>query len=82
MSEVLFQRLHADARLPQQAHQDDAGFDLHATESATLAPGARTAVGCGFAMALPEGMAALVVPRRALAATGLGYPPAGDFVEG
>ena len=67
MNEVLFQRLHADARLPQQAHHDDAGFDLHATETATLAPGGRAAVGCGFAMALREGMAALVVPRSGLA---------------
>jgi dUTP pyrophosphatase len=67
MSEVLFQRLHPEARLPLQAHPDDAGYDLHATETVTLPPGARAAVGCGFAMALPEGMAALVVPRSGLA---------------
>jgi dUTP pyrophosphatase len=67
MSEVLFQRLHPDARLPQPAHHDDAGHDLHATEAVNLVPGARAAVGCGFAMALPAGMAALVVPRSGLA---------------
>ena len=67
MNEVLFQRLHPDAQLPQQAHHDDAGHDLHATESVHLAPGARAAVGCGFAMALPATMAALVVPRSGLA---------------
>jgi dUTP pyrophosphatase len=67
MTEVLFQRLHPEARLPQQAHHDDAGHDLHATEAVQLAPGERAAVGCGFAMALPEGMAALVVPRSGLA---------------
>ena len=67
MNEVLFQRLHPDAQLPQQAHHDDAGHDLHATESVRLAPGARAAVGCGFAMALPATMAALVVPRSGLA---------------
>ncbi|MCX6391629.1 MAG: dUTP diphosphatase [Actinobacteria bacterium] len=67
MSEVRFQRLHPDALLPQQAHHDDAGHDLHATEAVNLAPGARAAVGCGFAMALPAGMAALVVPRSGLA---------------
>ncbi len=67
MTEVVFQRLHPAARLPQQAHHDDAGFDLHATEAAVLAPGERTAIGCGFAMALPNGMAALVVPRSGLA---------------
>lgn len=67
MSEILFQRLHPEARLPQQAHHDDAGHDLHATEPAVLAPGERVAVGCGFAMALPPDMAALVVPRSGLA---------------
>jgi len=67
MSNVLFQRLHPDARLPQQAHQDDAGHDLHATEAAVLAPGERAAIGCGFAIALPPDMAALVVPRSGLA---------------
>lgn len=67
MRAVPFLRLHPDARLPQQAHADDAGFDLHATESACLAPGARAAIGCGFAIALPAGMAALVVPRSGLA---------------
>ena len=67
MSDVLFQRLHPDARLPQQAHADDAGHDLHATETAVLAPGERAAVGCGFAIALPPDMAALVVPRSGLA---------------
>ena len=67
MRAVPFLRLHPDARLPQQAHADDAGFDLHATEPACLAPGARAAIGCGFAIALPAGMAALVVPRSGLA---------------
>ena len=82
MSEVLFQRLHPDARLPQQAHHDDAGHDLHATEAASLAPGARAAVGCGFAMALPADMAALVVPRSGLALKeGLGVLNAPGLID-
>ena len=67
MSEIPLKRLHPDARLPGRAHGDDAGFDLHAVEAATLEPGARAAIGCGFALALPEGMAALVLPRSGLA---------------
>lgn len=67
MTAILFQRLHPEARLPQQAHPDDAGFDLHATEEVELPPGERAAVGCGFAIALPAGIAALVVPRSGLA---------------
>lgn len=82
MSDVLFQRLHPDARLPQQAHHDDAGHDLHATEAAILAPGERAAIGCGFAMALPDGMAALVVPRSGLALKeGLGVLNAPGLID-
>ena len=82
MSDVLFQRLHPDARLPQQAHHDDAGHDLHATEAVILAPGERAAIGCGFAMALPDGMAGLVVPRSGLALKeGLGVLNAPGLID-
>lgn len=67
MSEIAWLRMHDDARLPTQAHANDAGFDLYATEATTLAPGQRGAVGCGFAIALPDGLAALVLPRSGLA---------------
>ncbi|MGA0122184.1 MAG: dUTP diphosphatase [Gaiellales bacterium] len=67
MRTIAFQRLHADARIPTRAHPDDAGFDLHAVEAARIASGQRVAIGCGFAMALPDGTAGLVVPRSGLA---------------
>ncbi|MFM7552952.1 MAG: dUTP diphosphatase [Actinomycetota bacterium] len=67
MREVGFRRLHPEARLPERAHPGDAGFDLHATEAVTVPPGGRAAVPCGFAMALPEGTAGLVLPRSGLA---------------
>ena len=67
MSEIAWLRMHDDARLPTQAHANDAGFDLYASEATTLAPGQREAVGCGFAIALPDGLAALVLPRSGLA---------------
>lgn len=67
MIEVAFQRLHPDALLPVRAHHDDAGFDLHSVEAATLRPGERAAVGCGIAIALPAGTAGLVLPRSGLA---------------
>lgn len=82
MSDVLFQRLHPEAHLPLQAHPDDAGYDLHATEAAVLAPGERAAIGCGFAMALPPDMAALVVPRSGLALReGLGVLNAPGLID-
>jgi dUTP pyrophosphatase len=61
-------RLHPDAVLPERAHADDAGIDLHAVEALTLAPGARGSVGTGLAVAIPTGQAGLVLPRSGLAA--------------
>ena len=44
-------------------------MDLHAAvrEPVTIAPGAIALVGCGFAMAVPEGFEAQVRPRSGLA---------------
>ena len=53
---------------PAYAHDGDAGADLVASESVTLAPGERALVGTGVRIALPEGYAAFVVPRSGLAA--------------
>jgi dUTP pyrophosphatase len=63
-----FRRLSAAARPPAQAHEGDAGYDLHAAEAVTIEPGERASVGTGVAMAIPEGQAGLVVPRSGLAA--------------
>jgi dUTP pyrophosphatase len=62
------QRLDPAARLPVRAHDDDAGYDLHALEPVTLAPGARAMVRTGIAIELPAGHAGLVLPRSGLAA--------------
>ena len=63
-----FRRLAAAARPPTQAHEGDAGYDLHAAEGATIGPGERASVGTGIAVAIPEGQAGLVIPRSGLAA--------------
>lgn len=56
------------ARPPARAHHDDAGFDLHAAEEATLEAGERGSVGTGVALEIPAGWAGLVLPRSGLAA--------------
>jgi dUTP pyrophosphatase len=56
------------ARPPGRAHADDAGYDLHACEEATLAAGGRASVGTGVALEIPDGWAGLVLPRSGLAA--------------
>jgi dUTP pyrophosphatase len=61
-------RLRPAARLPARAHDDDAGYDLHAIEAAAIAPGQRALIATGIAIELPAGHAALVLPRSGLAA--------------
>jgi dUTP pyrophosphatase len=63
-----FRRLSEAARPPASAHEGDAGYDLYAAESATIAAGERASVGTGIAVAIPLGHAGLVVPRSGLAA--------------
>ncbi len=65
---VLVMRLHPDVGLPTYAYPGDAGADLVTTEAAELAPGERTVLPTGIAIALPEGYAAFVHPRSGLAA--------------
>ena len=63
-----FTRLSESAVAPARAHGDDAGLDLHSAETASLAPGERAGIGTGLAVAIPEGLAGLVLPRSGLAA--------------
>ncbi len=63
-----FRRLSAAARPPAQAHDGDAGYDLHAVEGVVIGPGERASVGTGIAVAIPDGHAGLVIPRSGLAA--------------
>jgi dUTP pyrophosphatase len=65
--ELRFVKLHEKATLPTRAHDNDAGLDLYAAESARLAPGARVSVGTGLAVQIPDAMGGLVLPRSGLA---------------
>jgi dUTP pyrophosphatase len=65
--DVLVRRLDPGVPLPAYAHPGDAGADLHTTVDAELAPGERTLLPTGLAIALPDGFAAFVHPRSGLA---------------
>lgn len=67
MSALQVRRLDPRAGVPVRAHPGDAGLDLCALDGGSLAPGARTSVGTGLALALPAGHAGLVLPRSGLA---------------
>jgi dUTP diphosphatase len=65
---VRLRRLDPEVPMPHYAHPGDAGADLVTVADVDLAPGERTTVGTGIAVALPEGFAAFVHPRSGLAA--------------
>ena len=65
---VALLRLDRDLPPPSYAHPGDAGADLMTTVDVTLAPGERTLVPTGVALALPDGYVGLVHPRSGLAA--------------
>ncbi len=68
--EIAVRRLaHAqDLPLPSYASAGSAGLDLYAAAGPlTLAPGGRTLVGTGLALALPEGFEGQIRPRSGFA---------------
>lgn len=58
-----------DLPLPSAAFEGDAGLDLRASQSLSLAVGQVAGVGTGIAVAIPDGCLAFVVPRSGLALT-------------
>lgn len=54
-------------RIPEQAHEGDAGIDLRSAVDFALAPGERRRVPTGIAVEIPPGYAGLVLPRSGLA---------------
>jgi dUTP pyrophosphatase len=53
--------------VPARGRAGDAAYDLACVEPFTLAPGERALVGTGVAVAIPEGLCGLVLPRSGLA---------------
>ncbi len=64
---IQFRRLDPGAVLPSYAHPGDAGLDLTSAVDVEVGPGERALVPTGFAVAIPEGHAGLVLPRSGLA---------------
>jgi dUTP pyrophosphatase len=61
-------RLDPGLPLPSYAHAGDAGADLYARETTTIAAGGgRGVVPTGIAIAIPDGYAGFVLPRSGLA---------------
>jgi len=79
---IPLKQLDTGLPVPAHAHPDDAGVDLYARGSLTLAAGERAVVSTGVAVAIPPGHAGLVTPRSGLAARhGLGVVNAPGIVD-
>lgn len=68
MIEIKYIPLREGAHIPQKAHEDDAGFDLYASEDYTLKAHGFGCVPTALSIELPEGYEAQVRPRSGLAA--------------
>ena len=67
MPPLRVQQLDPDLPLPAYAHPGDAGCDVVSAIDYDLAPGERTLIPTGIAIAVPEGYACFVHPRSGLA---------------
>ena len=68
MIEIKYIPLREGAHIPQKAHEDDAGFDLYASEDFTLKAHGFGCVPTALSIELPDGYEAQVRPRSGLAA--------------
>lgn len=68
MLQIKFVKLREGAHIPQKAHEDDAGFDLYASEDFLLKAHGFGCVPTAISIELPHGTEAQVRPRSGLAA--------------
>jgi dUTP pyrophosphatase len=71
MEHLKVKRIHPDAKLPEQKHPSDAGFDISTVESYTLQPGERRTFAPGITAEFPPGYVALFRDRSSMAAKGI-----------
>tara|TARA_B100001123_G_C15344360_1_gene1036326 strand:+ start:1004 stop:1426 length:423 start_codon:yes stop_codon:yes gene_type:complete len=64
--ELKVKKLSKHARLPSKANQDDAGWDLYASEDVIIEPSERMLVGTDIAMAIPNGYVGLIWDRSGM----------------
>ena len=67
MDIITVKRVSDNAVLPTKSNDDDAGWDLYASESVSIMPNSRTLVGTSVSMALSSGSVGLIWPRSGLA---------------
>ncbi len=69
MPKIKIQKINANAKTPNYAHQGDAGLDLYsAEENYVLKPGERKGFLTGIKMEIPDGCVGLIWDKSGLAA--------------
>lgn len=66
-TDLLIQRVHEKAQMPQYATPGSAGMDLHCVEDFTIPTMTRLLVPTGLKMAIPDGYEGQIRPRSSLA---------------
>jgi dUTP pyrophosphatase len=59
-------KLHPDAKIPEFAHDGDAGMDLYVPETVSLKPGERKSIPLGLAFEIPPGYVGLMWDKSGL----------------
>lgn len=67
MVQIKVQKLHANAKLPEYAHDTDAGMDIFSIETVGILPKSRVIISTGIAIELPPGYVCLVWDKSGLA---------------
>lgn len=65
--ELKIKKVNKEAKLPQYAHESDAGMDLFSVEEKVINAGETVLIKTGISLELPENMEAQVRPRSGLA---------------
>jgi dUTP pyrophosphatase len=72
--QVLFTKLHPDAKPPSRGSELAAGWDLRTIETCTIKKGETTKVPTGLAVAIPAGFEGQIRARSSLGARGIILP--------
>lgn len=67
MIELKVKRINEEAKMPEYAHEGDAGLDLFSVDDLTILPGESKLIKTGIQIELPKGTEAQIRPRSGLA---------------
>lgn len=70
-TKLAVEKVSPSAKLPEKAHQGDAGFDLYADEYYSISPYHQETVNTGIKLAIPSGFVGLIWDKSGLAASGI-----------